>query len=148
MGNIDLFNWNEICYSEGKNFKNFLKQKLFFENIKSNITNVDSHCIQIEIYKPILKIFKIEKKSGTLCLDEEEKTAVLNIEGIERDRFSVKKVNNNLILYEPELKYRFRETMPHFNVQGTINKSFIISTGLVIIAIILFALVCTRFVLF
>jgi hypothetical protein len=52
--------------------------------------------------------------------------AILNMDGIELDQF---KVNSNFILYESEMKYKFRNLMPHTNVlndsKKAVNLSFI-----------------------
>jgi len=121
--NVYLFSWNDIIKNEisrneslllfgikKQTFKDYLKQKFILENITDIITNANNDHIQIDITD------KKEKKSGTLSLDKEKKVAILNIDGVELDRFNVKEKNGDLILYESELKYRFRNVMPHSTV--------------------------------
>ena len=140
MGNIELFSWNEIIGNEKTTFKDFLKQKFISENIIYVITSVNSNCIQIDIY---IKngFFGKEKRSGTLHLDKEKKVAILKIEGIELDHFNVKEENDDLILYESELKYRFGKVMPYYNSLRSANMISLMSIiTTIFIALLLFTI--------
>lgn len=136
MGTVDLFSWDEIKTNKSNTFKNYLKQKYISENIKSSNTNMNDYQIKIDITKK--RVLKSEKKTGTLDLDKEKKIAVLTIDGVVLDQFSVKGKNSDFILYESEMKYKFRNLMPHYNVlKPSINvfyKSIVLSViGLALI---------------
>ena len=49
-------------------------------------------------------------------MDKEKKIAILTVDGIVLDQFNVKEKNSEFILYESEMKYRFRNSMPNFNM--------------------------------
>ena len=119
MGNVDLFSWDEIKTNKSNKFKDYIKQKFISENIKSINTHLIGHQIQIDITTK--KILKDGEKTGTLDLDKEKKIAILTVDGIVLDQFNVKEKDSDLkdsdlILYESEMKYRFRSLMPHSNV--------------------------------
>jgi len=118
MRNVDLFSWDEIKTNKSNKFKDYLKQKFILENITSINTKLNNSQIEIDITKNILKK---EIKYGTLSLEKEKKVAILTVDGIELDQFSVKEKDGDLkntdyILYESEMKYRFRNLTPHSNV--------------------------------
>ncbi|AKB56729.1 hypothetical protein [Methanosarcina barkeri] len=147
MGNVDLFSWDEIKTNKSNTFKDYLKQKYISENIKSYNTNLNDHQIQIDITKK--RIIKREKKTGTLDLDKEKKIAVLTIDGIVLDQFSVKEKkrekSSDFILYESEMKYRFRNLMPHANVLKPSIKVFCESIVLSVIILALIWLLSYRY---
>jgi hypothetical protein len=67
-------------------------------------------------------------------LDKEKKIAILTVDGIILDQFDVKEKDRDLkdtdyILYESEMKYRFRNLMPHYNVLKPSIKVFFKSIG-------------------
>lgn len=134
MGDIDLFSWNEIKRNKSNTFKDYLKQKFIPENIDSVNTDLNVHQIQIDITKRNIlnditkrNLIKTGKKTGNLDLDKEKNIAILTVDGIVLDQFNVKGKNSDFILYESEMKYRFRNLMPHSNVLNQSKKVFIIS---------------------
>lgn len=129
MGNVDLFSWNELKqndYSRNESLLSFgtkketlidyLKQKFVLEDIKDVTTSVIDDQIKIEIVRQIKKFGKKEIKSGILSLDKVKGLSILTVDGIEIDRFNAKEDNGDYILYESELKYRFRNIMPHSTI--------------------------------
>lgn len=140
MKDKDLFNWKEIGDNESKEFKDYIKQKLvrknkfFWENIST--VNTDSNENEIQIYITKKLIQKTGKKVGTLRMDTDKETATLTIYDVELDQFNVKKIKEDYILYESELKYRFRKLMPHTNVLKT---SYILNLKMMTLTFLLFA---------
>ena len=81
----------------------------------------------------------MKKKSLSLILNDSKTTATLTVNDI-IDEFIVKIDEDKLKVFEPELKYRFREIYPHSNVLNQSIRLQIITTVLIItfILIILF----------
>lgn len=135
---VDLFSWKGIFAdsSEGERtkFVDYLQQYFILDDIKSvtiseevrldgnrliriNINfKFSSKDLKVTDLKHPIKLISGRQKSGTLCLDENKKIAILKIEGLELDCLNVKEKNGDFILYQSELKYRFQKVMPHFNV--------------------------------
>ncbi|WP_321429043.1 hypothetical protein [uncultured Methanolobus sp.] len=109
MGIVDVFYWDKIPHDRNNNFKEFLQKKY----ILTNISKV--HCLRenADTYSIIIKIGWLKKKYGSFSLDCDKKIAILNIDGIEVDRFKVREEEANLVLWETELKNRFRDIGPH-----------------------------------
>jgi hypothetical protein len=151
MDNIDLFSWNGIFENEITQFKNYLQQFFTYQYIVS-IDIINDHAktgsnqisfnviLQNPIY-PIKSVKLGKKKFGTLRLDKEKKFAVLNIEGVELDRLNVNKMDDDNILYESELKNRFRKVMPHFNVYKPSIEAVKITHYIILLLILIFLLI-------
>lgn len=143
MGSIDLFSWDEIKTNKSNTFKDYIKQKYISKNIASVSTNsFNDQQIQINVeYKRKIDITKKgflikNKNTGTLDLDKKKKIAILTIDGIVLDQFNLKDKNSDFILYESEMKYRFRDLMPHSNALKQSINVLHVSLTLSIIALV------------
>lgn len=110
MGDKYLFCWDDIPGSDTNKLKEFLIKNFNVKWIKSAKIEKKDNGMTIQ-----LSAGSIFKKSLSLVLNDEKTTAILTINDVV-DEFIVKVDEDKLKVFEPELKYRFREICPHSNV--------------------------------
>jgi hypothetical protein len=137
MGTVNCFSWNDILGYEKDKFKVYLqKQYSFPYKIKiDNNTKCDykkslyNNSYRFEIYPSYWYLhfpwelsmnpwqFKEKHRHKVIfSLELFSGIAVLTIDNVEVDKFGVKGKYQNLMLFEPELKHRFRTITPHIAV--------------------------------
>lgn len=134
MGDKYLFCWDDIPGNDNKKLKEFLIKNFNVKWIKNAKIEKSENSMTIQ-----LSAGNIFKKSLSLILNDSKTTATLTVNDI-IDEFIVKIDEDKLKVFEPELKYRFREIYPHSNVLNQSIRLQIITTVLIItfILIILF----------
>ena len=124
MGDKYLFCWDDIPGNDNDKIREFLVKNFNVKWVKNaKIEKKDNN-------KTIkLSTGNIFKKSLSLALNDEKTTATLTINKM-IDEFDIKD-EEKLKVFEPELKYRFREIFPHSNVYNQSLKLQIIVTFII-----------------
>lgn len=132
-----LFCWDEIPGNDNEILKRFLTKNFNVKWVKKAKIEKNDNNMVIKIFT---KNIFTENKSLSLKLNDEKTTAILTIDDI-TDKFDVKIEADKLKIYEPELKYRFREIYPHLNAYNPsieAEKKVTKILFLIIVAIVIF----------